>query len=308
MSQVVKPSLADNSIDRRIEAARGTQEAVVIDDMPMEDYHSVQALSGSILPPALSSAEHYRHARDRKRGPPTPTQLLGEQIHGVILEDWLARQLVVEGPEGNWSHKINKDYRAALQAQYPDATIVKPDAYAAMLGLRVNFYSHPVIMDLIAEMGPFKAEASMFFTSEHGGTSLFCKARPDILWEPDGDGAAYHINIKTVVSNEGDTFANQFLRYGYDISVAHYHEALVETYGDAGHEHIFVALERKPPYTVRVYAVTHEMLKHGVARRDRAIKTILKAESTNDYPAYPEAEYLTVPAWAEESSEIDELE
>lgn len=233
----------------------------------------------------------------------TPALKFGRIVHSAILEPDTFVEVYAVMPEG-----LRKPTQAQLKAAKPsDATakqiaaweewtadnagreIITAEEWDLAQAMRRAVHAHPKAHALLRLGAP---EQTTFW--EEPNTGERCKARADWL---HGTEASVIVDVKTCEDARAVQFAKSIVNYRYDVQAAHYEE------GFDLPRFVFIAVEKKPPHGVAVYAVDSEILFRGYAARERNLATYAECKATGIWPGYSqEIETLQLPAWAKEAA------
>jgi exodeoxyribonuclease VIII len=151
-------------------------------------------------------------------------------------------------------------------------------------------YAHPAAAMLLGLPG--KAEQTFMWTD--AATGLECKCRPD--WMTD-DGSIV-VDLKTTEDASPAGFKKSIANYRYHVQAAFYLHSLEQATGVCPEQFIFIAVEKKPPHAVAVYAADPEMIKTGWHTAERDLDAIAQCRKLNRWPGYNEAiEPISLPPW-----------
>ena len=137
-----------------------------------------------------------------------------------------------------------------------------------------------------------KSEESYFWTDSV--TGIECKCRPDYL-RPDG----IVVDLKTTENASPEKFVKSAYDYRYYVQAWWYLHGLKQCGIDA-HDFIFIAVEKKPPYAVCVYAADDLMLQLGEREAVENLRTYAECEKSGIWYGYekePEIHSLSLPDW-----------
>ena len=156
--------------------------------------------------------------------------------------------------------------------------------------------SNPQVQQLL---GQGDAEVSIW--GKHKGTGLLIKARPD--WLRPG----ICIDLKTCSSSAPRQFANDFLKFGYDLQQAHYTSTLISA-GIEIRAFVFIAVENEPPFVTQVYLLDNKSIDVAFHRWNRIMQRLAQCQENDNWPGYATGEAeLPLPRWyyQQYAAEID---
>jgi hypothetical protein len=174
---------------------------------------------------------------------------------------------------------------------------IKHNDYKTLLGMRVSIQAHPAASKLIEEG---VAEQTIIWREQ--GTSLLCKARPDLL--PNRNKRTL-IDLKTTRDASSFQFLRSVLHYGYHRQAAFYLDALYNVkVGRVGKNRVYdsfviIAVETAAPYHVECYALDEELIEVGRREYIELLKLELDCRAKDFYPNYKDAGIQTLekPIW-----------
>ena len=258
------------------------------------EYHRHAAVSASHLKEIERSPQHY-YARfvdpNRIEPTPTPAMQLGTAVHAQILELNRFDEIVAVAPDGiDRRTKAGKESWAAFESEAKGKVVINRDDAAIVSAMGRAVFSHPAAAMLLAFKG--KAETSWFWTDEK--TGLECKCRPDWLLD---DGSVI-VDLKTTEDASPRGFQRSVAQYAYHQQAAWYLHGLEQASGICPAQFVFVAVEKKPPYAVGVYAADAEMIKAGWEAAERNLERIAECRAANHWPGYGEdIQPISLPPW-----------
>ena len=264
--------------------------------LPMDnaEYHAHPAVSKSHLDMVARSPLHYwaRYVDPNREVPePTPAMTIGSALHTHVLEldQWDANYVVM--PEGiDKRTKAGKaEWEAFCAAANGRQVLVKAEADQIMkMGEAV--YSHPAAAALLALPG--MAETTWMWRDESSG--LQCKCRPDWL---TNDGSLV-IDLKTTEDASPRGFQKSVANFRYHVQAAWYLHGLEQSTKRCPEQFVFIAVEKKPPFAVAVYAADADMIREGWRTAERDLEVLATCKDMDRWPGYSEAvEPISLPPW-----------
>jgi exodeoxyribonuclease VIII len=276
--------------------------------MDNAEYHAHPAVSKSHLDMVARSPLHYwaRYV-DPKRveTKPTAAMALGSALHTHVLEldKWDEQYLIApkDAPKKPTSLQRNaaKPSASTLESiQFWDAfdkeasnkTIL--DAEDADLVMRMGeaVYGHPAAAALLALPG--MAETTWMWRDDSSG--LQCKCRPDWL---TNDGSLV-IDLKTTEDASPKGFQASVANFRYHVQAAWYLHGMEQATKKCPEQFVFIAVEKKPPFAVAVYAADAEMIREGWRTAERDLEVLATCKEMDRWPGYSDAvEPISLPPW-----------
>lgn len=257
-------------------------------DVPIAQYLAWDAVTSRTLAQVMRSPAHARAYQvpsvDTEREPSLPL-IIGEAMHCALIEPDAFTHRYVKGPPGNWSNKGPKDAKAALQAQYPDAVVLKPNKYDAVQAAVRTLLAHPTVAEIIADT----VGREMSVVWDDTETGVCCKARPDILLP--GWGAI--ADLKTTIDASPQGFARSVANFAYDLKAAFYLEF------NKSYEHfVIIAAETFEPFACSVYHMEPATIEAARECNRRLLRIWAECAANDDWPGYRnDIMYIGVPDW-----------
>lgn len=274
--------------------------------MENADYHAHPAISKSHLDLIARSPLHYwaRYIDPKRVVPePTPAMRIGSAVHTHVLElhKWDAEYIVA--PDGlDRRTKAGKEAWAAFEAEANGRTVLSREDADLVMHMGRAVLSHPAAAMLLAMAG--EAETTHMWTEPT--TGLQCKCRPDWL---TSDGIV--VDLKTTEDASPREFRRSIAKWRYHCQAGWYTAGLEAATGERPAGFIFIAVEKKAPFAVGVYAADQEMIHHGYDTAMRDLQKLAECKSNGRWPAYSDRiEAISLPAWmtGEAATQTTEIE
>lgn len=246
-------------------------------DISNADYHSSQGLSRSALMKLKKSplhyAAHYKYGVGDKS--PTPAMKFGSAVHSYILEPdkFDSQYLVVDKIEGR--SKKAMEEREALELEAAGREVIWSETMNEIMALSDAFHSHEVASQFL---GNAKVEQSLFWRDEF--TQVLLKCRPDI-WAPE-----MIIDLKTTNDASPDSIQRDIASYGYHIQAAMIIDGIKAVTEETIKEFVLLAIEKKPPYAVGMYAIGEHAIEVGRNEYLDLVNCYKRHEENNEWPSY----------------------
>lgn len=262
--------------------------------MENADYHAHPAISKSHLDLIARSPLHYwaRYLDPKRVIPePTPAMRLGSALHAHVLELHKWDQEYAIAPEGiDRRTKAGKETFAAFEAEAAGKTVITSDDAAQIQAMGRAVFKHPAAAMLLGLPG--KAETTHMWTD--AATGLECKCRPDWLTD-DGNIV---VDLKTTEDASPAGFRKSIGQYRYGVQAAWYLNGLEAASGTRPSQWIFIAVEKKAPYAVAVYAADEQMIQLGHEQAMRDLQRIAECRADDRWPGYSDQiEPISLPPW-----------
>ena len=130
-----------------------------------------------------------------------------------------------------------------------------------------------------------------------------CKARLDRVLIDEG----IVLDLKTTDSVDPETFMKKVVNLGYDFQAAYYARAASMAFGKP-FRFIFVAVERKAPFTVDLFEASPDMMAEATWKVEKALDLYAKCNESGEWPTKePVIRQLEYPGWYK-SARVEEPE
>jgi exodeoxyribonuclease VIII len=162
---------------------------------------------------------------------------------------------------------------------------------------------HPAAALLLGMAG--EAETTHMWTEPT--TGLQCKCRPDWISEDGG----IVVDLKTTEDASPREFRRSIAKWRYHVQAGWYMAGIEAAYGKRPSGFIFIAVEKKPPFAVGVYAADEQMIERGYETAMRDLQTLAECKASGRWPAYSDRiEPISLPAWmtGEANTQTTEIE
>lgn len=279
----------------------------IIPNVPAAEYHrrELGVISAGVLRMLNEQTPaHYRAWVDAKDGGDSPAMALGRAYHDrVLLPELFAKSYVAQATNAprdlrhlRNAKKPSDDTLASIawwdawQAENAGKTVLTADDFALIEAMYAALMRNPDAADALFTDG--ESEVTLRWTD--GDTGLKCKARAD-RWNRR---RRFMADLKSTDDASERGFGRSVVRYGYDITHAHYCEAAKEC-GEPLDCYLIVAQEKRPPYLSVVYQLDVAAEARGYEIRNSGMQTMLGCLATNTWPGYPSGvQPLALPGWA----------
>jgi hypothetical protein len=225
----------------------------------------------------------------RRRNMPrqdTDTLRQGRACHTAILEPdrFMLDYALWPKKEGR---RFGKKWDA-FKAAHVGRTILTEEQYKLALKLRDAARRHPVAKRYLEEAG--QAELSLKWT--HPRTGVKCKSRPDWL-------CSSIVDVKMSRNPSPGKFASDAAKYGYDLQLSFYGDAVAVTTGESMPCKLLV-VQNVEPFDVVVFDVPEDVLTTGRFKYEDALDRVIACRESGIWPGIAQNEEVTLhlPAWA----------
>ena len=268
---------------------------------PFSAYLDCPAINRGAIVQGLRSMAHMRRAIDWPAAP-TKAMIDGQIIHTAVLEREeyarryavlpaeLAEGIMTRAGEPAKAPKQTAEYRdrvAAWQAARPNAERIDSETNAMCLGIVRAIDRHPIARTMMASAD--RVECTV--VADICGTPI--KVRPDVI---GSDGTIW--DLKSTEDARPRAFGVSAHHHHYPVQLALYRD-VCSAAGIAVSGCRIVAVEKSPPYAVRVYVVPADQISYGRAQYESVLAQYAEAVRTGEWPGYPDdLDDLHCPAWA----------
>lgn len=242
-----------------------------VEGMSADDYFGTDGYeSNSSLKPILRSTAHYVHNKNEIKVD-KPHFRLGSAIHAAILEPVRFKDEYVVSQVFDGRTTAGKQAKAEFYAANKGKFIITDDDMEAINGIAENVSYHDDAMQLL-KAG--KSEVSYFWQDEE--TDVWMRARAD------SESRYATLDIKSTDDASSKGFIKSCAKFSYDMQAYIYSEARSKVTGE-NKQFVFLAVEKKAPYTVGLYVASKEMLASGLLQYREALRRLV------EYRANPKA-------------------
>lgn len=207
-------------------------------------------------------------------------------------------------------HQVNlwADVKAQWLQNNGHRTVLEPEEWDQLHAMRDAVMAHPAASALLSMPGGV-AERSVYWTDPKTGE--LCRCRPDWWIMPRG----IIVDVKTTEDASLEGFAKSIAGWRYHVQHPMYldginhmrHQVEQANSGEAfpaavppeARTFVFLAVEKKPPHAVAVYALDSIAVDLGRALYRRDLDTYAQCRATGVWPGYGDKiQSISVPAWA----------
>jgi exodeoxyribonuclease VIII len=246
-------------------------------NMGNSEYHNGPGLSSSILKKIVLQSPAHAMIKTEQ----TPAMAFGSAFHARILEPEIFEKQYTTLPEGvTLRHKEGKQIQANAAAK--GIQVLPQEDASAINSMRESLMANRTTRNLLTK-SPGINEQAAFWTEP--ATGVLCKCKPDrrLFDKP------YLIDLKTCTSATPKEFGRDVFRFGYYISAAFYLRGLSYLTGDRWRTFVLIAVEKTPPYGVRVFPMSDMWIMMGEEMVQQGLMTYAQCLNTGHWPCYPTA-------------------
>ena len=248
--------------------------------MTNKEYHETEGISSSDLKLLEISPLHF-HKKELFKFESNVFDF-GSLVHKMILEPEDLENEFVKMPEFNLRTKTGKEEKSKFEEENKNKVVITPADWEKAEKMAENVLA---IAGNLIKKG--KCEESYFVEDEYG---LIRKCRPDCYIEPLG----VVIDIKTTQSTKPYDFQKSIYEYRYHYQ-AYWYLKTLELAGKKANQFIFVAVEKKEPFMVRLFRVSKEAINRAEMEVENLIQNYVKFLETGKAEIVEE---IDLPNWA----------
>lgn len=271
--------------------------------MTERDYNSADGIRRSDLWRMEDSPEKFRYFLEHP-AEQTPALIFGSACHKYVLENDDFGSEYVTAPNINRRTNAGKEEWERFCAENAGKTVISPDDMQVMAEMREALMRCPLAKKLL--FGKGETEQAFFWTDMETGEK--CKIKTDRLVKYNRRW--YVVDYKTCQSAETMRFNSEIWRLGYFFQAGMYTEGVM--HGKKLKKRpgfLFVAQEKKPPYSVNVIEVSEEVMNAGVAKFHELLGKYHDCKALDLWPGYMTGDVPNdcfVPTWMQQEME-DEI-
>lgn len=211
----------------------------------------------------------------------TPAMAFGSACHKMILEPNDFGNEYAIAPEINRRTNAGKAEWEEFCNANQGKTIITQDDAAVMAEMEAALEACPLANGLIREEA--QTEVPLFWKDPETGEK--CKAKLDIVKQEDGKYVI--VDYKTALHADTFRFNSEMWKLGYHFQAGFYTEGLMNAFNlDYRPRFLFVAQEKKPPYSVNVIEVSEEVMAAGIAKFHELLKRYQECKMLDAWPGY----------------------
>ena len=248
--------------------------------MTEKEYNEAEGVRRSDLWRMEDSAEKFRYFLDHPVEQ-TTAMAFGSACHKMILEPNDFGSEYAVAPQVDGRTKEGKESKARFAEENVGKTIVSADDALVMAEMEAALEACPLANELIRGEG--QAEVPIFWTDPETGEK--CKAKLDRVIQEDGRYVI--VDYKTAAHADTERFNQEIFKLGYHFQAGFYSEGLKNALNlDYRPRFLFVAQEKKAPYSVNVIEVTEDVMAVGVAKFHDLLGKMHECKAVDIWPGY----------------------
>ena len=270
--------------------------------MTEQEYNVAEGIRRSDLWKMEDSPEKFKYFLENP-DEKSPALIFGSACHKYVLEkDSFIDEYAVSPRDINRRTNAGKEMWEKFCAENPDKEYISADDYDIMIEMRAALMKCPLAKKLLTGKG--QTEIPLFWTDKETGEK--CKAKLDRL--VTYRRRKYIVDYKTTAAADTFHFNSSIWKYGYHFQAGMYAEGLkAVTKSKKLPGFLFVAQEKKPPYSVNVVEVSEEVMNAGVAKFHQLLEKYHNCKALDVWQGYvtdvPNDSF--VPGWMMNEMEDD---
>lgn len=253
------------------------------------EYHTGPGISKSGLARILRSPLHYKTPQKE-----TAALVTGDAFHVATLEPnrFDREYTVLPASCSPGSGKGMKERKEQFLADNAQKTILSQLDYDTARGMAATVHSNQDAIDLLSDG---EAEISGYWYDPEN-PAILCKLRMDWINKKD----RIIVDLKSCTDARffkfrSDAFNNN---NNYHMQAAWYLYGLTQITKVEHHDFYFIAIEKEPPYGVKIYKADKEMIQLGLMECQRALDIYADCLAKDEWPCYGDGiEILTPPEY-----------
>lgn len=248
--------------------------------MTEKDYNEAEGIRRSDLWKMEDSPEKFKWFLEHP-AEQTPALVFGSACHKMILEPAEFGNEYAVAPNVDKRTKEGKAQWEAFCEDNNGKTIISMDNAETMRGMEEALESCPLGNRLIRGKG--ETEKAFFWTDPETGEK--CKIKCDRV--VTFNRKKYIVDYKTTECSDTFKFNSSIWKYGYHFQAAMYAEGwMIANKKKKLPGFLFVAQEKKPPYSVNVIEVSEEVMNAGRAKFHELLSKYHDCKVLDQWPGY----------------------
>ena len=248
--------------------------------MNEREYNQAEGIRRSDLWKMEESPEKFKWNLDHP-AEKTPALTFGSACHKLVLEPNTFNEEYAVAPNVDKRTKEGKEAWAKFVADNEGKDVISIDDYNTMSEMAKAINACPLADKLINGKGA--TEQSYFWTDPE--TKEKCKIKADrvVTWKR----RKYIVDYKTTAAADTFHFNSSIWKFGYHFQAAMYAEGWkIANRKKKLPGFLFVAQEKKPPYSVNVIEVSEEVMTAGAAKFHDLLEKYHDCKALDVWPGY----------------------
>ena len=264
--------------------------------MTEKEYNDAEGVRRSDLWRMNESPEKYKYFLDHPQES-TPALIFGSACHKMFLEPQTFGEEYAIAPVCDRRTKEGKAVWEAFMEENEGKTILSQDDKQVMEDMETALCRCSLATSLIYEDG--ESEVPLFWMDPDTGEK--CKVKLDRLINGE-DGRKYIVDYKTTLNASTEKFNKAMFNLGYALQAAMYSEGTqIALNLDYRPGFIFVAQEKKAPYSLNIIQVSPEVMEYGTTLFHSLLNKLHACKELDEWPGYLPVgggtNWTDLPAW-----------
>lgn len=246
------------------------------------EYNQAEGIRRSDLWKMNDSPEKFKYFLEHP-AEQTPAMVFGSACHKMMLESADFGNEYAILPAGiDRRTKEGKAMWAAFEEQNAGKTVISQDDANKMAEMELALQECQLADMLIR--GDGQSEVPVFWTDPETGEK--CKAKLDRVVK-DEDGRFMIVDYKTTEHADTEGFNRSIFSLGYHFQAGFYTEGLMHALKlDYRPRFLFVAQEKKAPYSVNVIEAAEDVMRVGVDKFRELLEKYHECKAVDMWPGY----------------------
>ncbi len=249
-----------------------------------EEYHSGEGVSKSDLDLIRVCPEKYRYKKDHPEEDQTLALLFGSAVHKLILEPESFCDEYAVFPDCDKRTKDGKAMYHNFLDRLNGRTEIPESDHTIMLAMRDAVMKNPKARSLLTGG---VTETSYYWHDLRTGT--LCKCRPDKV------NKGYLVDLKTTSDASPEGFSRSLMAYRYHVQAAWYLRGYEAATGVRPEGFVFIAVEKKPPFSVALYLCGDVTVEIGAREADEDLDVLVQCSESGNWYGYGGEKDLILP-------------
>lgn len=248
--------------------------------MNEREYNEAEGIRRSDLWKMEDSPEKFKYFLDHP-AEQTPALTFGSACHKFILEPGTLSDEYAVAPDIDRRTKEGREAYARFVLDSAGKEIISADDFLTICEMAVALRNNPLADKLIYGKG--QAEQAFFWTDPETGEK--CKIKCDRVVTLNRK--KYIVDYKTTAAADTFRFNSSIFKFGYHFQAAMYAEGWrIANKKKKMPGFLFVAQEKKAPYSVNVIEVSEEVMNAGLAKYHQLLRKYHDCKALDYWPGY----------------------
>lgn len=270
-------------------------------DLSFDEYARIAAINHSILRLFKDTPLHARTQMLLPREQ-TPSMRLGYLVHLAVLEPARFAQTTAVAPKVDRRTTVGKKVWNDFLREHAMHEIVKYEEMEVCRGVLDSVRQNSLVMELLSGKGA--NELTLVWEDKEYGVP--CKSRLDGVRALGNEPVI--VDCKTSADPVSlRNFQKAIGNFGYHEQAAMYREGLQALRPrETPYRFLWIAIETKPPYAVRVFECEYDALEAGYQQHREHLRQYAECLKHDIWPGYPPGiETAGLPAWMQKTFDAE---